>query len=63
MKNYFQFSIFLFYRYSSDGAKTNAKAGVKLVYKYDLAFVFTSDGHPMLLVGAKPRQEDVPSEQ
>ena len=26
------------------------KTGVKLAYKYAFALIFTSDGHPMLLV-------------
>ena len=33
-----------------DGVKTWAKTGVKLAYKPAFAHVFTSDGHPMLLV-------------
>ena len=37
-----------------DGGKTGAKAGVKLAYKHVFAPVFTSDGHPMLLVRPKP---------
>ena len=33
-----------------DGGKAGAKTGVKLAYKHAFAPVFTSDGHPMLLV-------------
>ena len=37
-----------------DGVKTGAKTGIKLAYKHAFAPVFTSDGHPMLLVRPWP---------
>ena len=41
-----------------DGGKMRAKTGVKLAYKHDFALIFTSDGHPMLLVRPLAGQED-----
>ena len=37
-----------------DGGKTGAKTGIKLAYKHAFAPVFTSDGHPLLLVRPWP---------
>ena len=37
-----------------DGGKMRAKTGVKLAYKHAFALIFTSDGHPMLLVRPWP---------
>ena len=44
-----------------DGGKTGAKTGVKLAYKHAFAPVFTSAGHPMLLVRPVAGQEETPS--
>ena len=37
-----------------DGGKMGTKTGVKLAYKHAFVPVFTSDGHPMLLVRPWP---------
>ena len=36
------------------GGKRRAKTGIKLAYKHAFALLFTSDGHPMLLVRPWP---------
>ena len=46
-----------------DGVKTGAKTGVKLAYKHAFAPVFTSDGHPMLLVRLWPDKKMCRPEQ
>ena len=46
--------IFNFYVTVQDGGKMRAKTGVKLAYKQAFALIFTSDGHPMLLVRPRP---------
>ena len=46
-----------------DGVKTGVKTGIKLAYKHAFAPVFTSDGHPMLLVRPWPGKKMCRPEQ